>query len=104
MHVGSEVVKLRATDVLLAVMQHDTESLRQFLTTQKECMLLSLLVSCQLTMAMLCRDATKDPAMHVATSAESMLALMICHPRRFMSLQRARVMGAWLSRWQSCSS
>ncbi|KAL6746889.1 component of IIS longevity pathway SMK-1-domain-containing protein [Haematococcus lacustris] len=44
MKVGSEAVKLRATDVLLAVLQHDVDSLRTFLLKQKDNMLFSLLV------------------------------------------------------------
>lgn len=44
MTVGSDAVKLKATDILLSVMQHDTPALRNFLQKQPEHKLFGLLV------------------------------------------------------------
>lgn len=41
---SSDTVKLKATDILVSVMQHDTTALRNFLRKQPEHMLFSLLV------------------------------------------------------------
>lgn len=43
--VGNESTKLKATDVLLSIIQHDTPTLRSFLLKQQGHMMFALLVS-----------------------------------------------------------
>ncbi len=50
MELGSEATKLKATDVLISVSNHDTQALRDFLYRQPDVALLSLLV-CEHTRA-----------------------------------------------------
>eukprot|EP00983_Pelagomonas_calceolata_P130949 1161729-Pelagomonas_calceolata.AAC.11 len=85
--VGNESTKLKATDVLLSIIQHDTPALRTFLLKQPNHMMFALLVrgacaSC-LLFCVLLADAITSPGKQGITKQERKEKVtyhsMMCH-------------------------